>query len=238
MMGKTEPRRFALPGWLRGIFTVVIVAGMPLLLVLLNARALMSDAFLRFEYTRPWLPDDPYGFTREDRLEYAPPALGYLFNSEGIEYLGDETFPDGSPLYNERELSHMVDVKNVTRGLSVFGYSLIGVVAVFIVLMALDEGSRPALYQALLSGSVLTAGLILLGIVAVATSFRWLFTQFHAIFFEGESWIFLNSDTLIRLFPMRFWADAFAIMFGGALLEAGVIGVVMWRLLSRRSAKV
>jgi len=75
--------------------------------------------------------------------------------------------------------------------------------------------------------------LIVLGLVAVATSFDWLFTQFHHLFFEGNSWLFLYSDTLIRLYPERFWVDAFALMFGGALLEAVMLGGVMWRLLRR-----
>jgi len=35
------------------------------------------------------------------------------------------------------------------------------------------------------------------------------FVGFHALFFEGDSWLFLYSDTLIRLFPLRFWQDAF-----------------------------
>lgn len=37
--------------------------------------------------------------------------MNYLTNDEGIEFLGDLKFPDGSPVYNERELHHMVDVK-------------------------------------------------------------------------------------------------------------------------------
>jgi hypothetical protein len=36
---------------------------------------------------------------------------------------------------------------------------------------------------------------------------------------------------LIRLFPIEFWTDAFALMFGGALLEAILVGVLMWRRL-------
>jgi integral membrane protein (TIGR01906 family) len=237
-MGTPARRRLILPGWFRTIAQVTISASLPLLLVLINARLLMTDAFLRWEYSRPWLPDDPFGFTREDRLTHAPLALAYLFNNEGIEYLEGQTFPDGTALYNERELSHMVDVKNVTRGLVVFGFSLLGVAAALVALMAVDDGSRQALCQALLSGSVLTVALIVLGLIAVATSFDWLFTQFHALFFEGNSWIFLTSDTLIRLFPIRFWTDTFVLVFGGALVEAVVLGLVMRRLLRKESSAI
>ena len=223
----------AWPGWLVAIARVIVIAALPLLLVLVNARLLMSDAYLHWEYNRPYFPEDPFGFTREDRLNYAPLALAYLFNDAGIDYLSNQTFPDGSPLYNERELSHMQDVKVVTRSLMRFGLGLLAVVVIIALLMASSPATRPALYRALLGGSALTVSLIVAGLVAVATSFDWLFTQFHTLFFEGDSWIFLYSDTLIRLFPERFWIDAFALVFGGTLVEALMIGAVAWILLRR-----
>ena len=56
-------------------------------------------------------------------------------------------------------------------------------------------------------------------------SFRTLFTSFHLVFFEGDSWLFYTSDTLIRLFPIRFWQDVF-IVFGLLTLAGG--GIVGW----------
>ena len=64
----------------------------------------------------PYFPPDEFGFSKEDRLKWAPYALDYLTNNEDISYLGDLKFDDGTPLYNERELSHMDDVKLVTQG--------------------------------------------------------------------------------------------------------------------------
>jgi integral membrane protein (TIGR01906 family) len=216
--------------WLLALTRTVIIAVLPLVLVLVNARLLMSDAFLRWEYNRPGFPADSYGFSQGDRLIHARRALGYLFNSEPISYLGDQTFPDGEPLYNERELSHMADVKQVTRQIEFFGYGLLLLWGVCVVVLAARPSARPVLYASLAGGAVLTVGLIVVGLIAVATSFRALFTGFHALFFEGDSWIFLTSDTLIRLFPEQFWVDAFAFMFGGALVEAIVIGVGAWLL--------
>ncbi|GAB4473756.1 MAG: TIGR01906 family membrane protein [Anaerolineae bacterium] len=232
----TEPAPasdFTLPAWLTMPMQVFIIAALPLVLILINARLLMTDAFLRWQYTRPGFPPDPYGMTQAQRLEYAPPALAYLFNDEDISFLGDMTFPDGSPMYNERELRHMADVKVVTRQLSTAGYILIGVLAVCIVALAAGRSSRLPLYRSLFAAGVLTILLIAAGLIAVATSFNWLFTQFHALFFEGDSWIFLYSDTLIRLFPIQFWTMAFVLIFGGALLEAGILSGVMWRLMRR-----
>lgn len=215
---------FTLPAWLATALKVYLVAALPLALVLLNARLLMSDTFLRLEYNRPGFPADTYGFTTEDRLTYAPLALNYLFNDAGIDFLGDQTFADGSPLYNERELSHMADVKDVTRMLTTFGYVLVALYAVSVVLLALRPATHPRLQTGLLQSGIFTIGLLIALIVIVALNFNAFFVQFHALFFEGDSWIFLYSDTLIRLFPEQFWTDAFVLLFGGAIVEALLIG--------------
>src|SRR5690348_4837880 len=99
----SEPRRLlTLPRWLIVILRIFVTLMLPLLLVLINAGLLtMTPVFMRWEYQRPSLPPDPYGFTTEDRLEYGPRGLAYLFNNEGPEYLGDLRFDDGTPVFNE-----------------------------------------------------------------------------------------------------------------------------------------
>jgi integral membrane protein (TIGR01906 family) len=208
-------------GWL-------VVLALPLALVLLNARLLMSRAYLRWEYNRPGFPPDPYGFTTQERLTYAPLALDYLFNDAGIDFLAEQTLPDGSPLYNQRELAHMQDVKAVARQLTVAGLAALVVVVAGVIGLAWRPETRPVLRLMLLRGGLLTAGLVILGVASVAIGFRAFFTQFHALFFEGQTWIFPTSDTLIRLVPEEFWIDAFALLFGGALIEALILARAMW----------
>ena len=88
----------------------------PLFLIGLALRIMLAPWFLTVEYNMPYFPADDYGFTKADRLRWAPYALNYLTNSADISYLGNLKFDDGTPLYNERELSHMHDVKQVTQG--------------------------------------------------------------------------------------------------------------------------
>jgi integral membrane protein (TIGR01906 family) len=74
-------------------------------------------------------------------------------------------------------------------------------------------------------GGWLTVALAALLAVFALTSFWQFFTQFHGLFFEGDSWLFLYSDTLIRLFPMRFWQDAFLVVGGLALAGGLALGL-------------
>jgi integral membrane protein (TIGR01906 family) len=221
------------PSWLAAILRLLITILLPLLLVLINARLLMSDRYILWEYNRPSFPNDLYGMSQDERIAYALPSLQYLFNNEGIEFLGDITFPDGTPIYNERELSHMADVKQVTQGISTYGYGLLALWILAAVALGVSAEGRVHLLRGLFQGGVLTVILLVVGLLVTSVSFNWLFTQFHALFFEGSTWLFPTTDTLIRLFPQRFWVDAFVLMFGGALLEALVIGGVTWWLLRR-----
>ena len=55
-------------------------------------------------------------------------------------------------------------------------------------------------------------------------SFDSFFTRFHAVLFETGTWTFLYSDTLIRLFPIKFWADVAAIVAAASMFE----GLLLW----------
>ncbi len=192
----------------RRILPWLVALLVPLALIFLAMRLLLTSTFVQIEYRMPGFPADEFGFTLEDRLEYAPIAIRYLLNDADISYLGDLTFPDGSPLYNERELSHMLDVKNVVQPALRVGYF------VWFLLLAMAAWARwggwwPEYRRGLSSGGWLTIGLVVVAAIGAAISFWQFFTLFHALFFEGDTWQFLFSDTLIRLFPLRFWQDTF-----------------------------
>jgi len=218
----------SMPDWLIFTLRTAIIILMPVFLTLTNVRLAMSNAFLNYEYNKPNFPPDTYGFSQADRLAYAPIALDYLTNPEGVEFLGRQTFPDGSLQYNERELKHMQDVKRVTRAaLNVWLVS--GLIVVGGSVLLGWSGNRAALRAGLLGGAGLTL-LVFLGVITyIAINFNTFFTQFHQVFFESGTWQFEYSDTLIRLFPLQFWEDVFILIGGGAMLAAVVIGVVAWR---------
>jgi integral membrane protein (TIGR01906 family) len=219
------------PGWLTAarIFLQVLI---PVVLVLTSVRMLMTNPFLRFNYSLPGFPEDRYGFTEEDRLHHAPIALEYLRNDAGINFLGDQRFEDGSPVYNARELGHMVDVKDVTRAaLIVWRIGLVAAIAISLVLWRV--ASTQYLWEAWQGGAKLTAIIMLVLLVGLIAAFSVLFVGFHQVFFDPDTWTFLFSDTLIRLFPQRFWEVAFGTIAVATLLQAGFIYLISRFLLSR-----
>jgi integral membrane protein (TIGR01906 family) len=174
----------------------------------------------------PGFPEDPYGFTIEDRLKWSKISIDYLLNDSEISFLADQQFADGTPLYNERELSHMLDVKRLFQRM-VAGWWFLVILFVVLGIWAWKEKWLAEFWRAVSLGGWLTIGLIMTILVGIAVSFSALFTTFHRLFFTGDTWIFLYSDTLIRLFPMRFWQDGFIAMgliTIGMALAAGLLG--------------
>jgi len=209
---------------LKPVLSWIVTLLTPIFLMGLGLRILLTPLFYNIEYRMPYFPSDNYGFSQEDRLRWAPYAVDYLLNDADISYLGDLTFDDGSPLYNERELSHMHDVKVVTKG-------ALRVWSVTVVLLAgLGAWAWFGKWWQALRAGLRRGGWLMIGLVLViglfgAIAFRQLFTLFHALFFEGDSWLFLYSDTLIRLFPIRFWQDAF--LWAGVIAIGGALGLAL-----------
>ncbi len=211
------------PAWVSTVRTALAVI-LPVVLILTSVRLLLTPAFVRLEYATPNFPPDPYGFTREDRVRWALVELDYLLNDEGIEFLGDLRFEGGSALHNARELRHMQDVKRLTQvALRVWAVGGLQSTQVY---AKITPRRREAAFQALTAGARLT--LILMGalLVALVVGFSVLFVAFHRIFFVGDTWLFPPSDTLIRLFPVRFWRDAFLFAALATLAQAGLLWVV------------
>lgn len=200
--------------------SIIVTVIIPFFLLISAVRVMITPLYARLEYNAPGFPADTFGFTKAERLYWSEFAIDYLVNDSDISYLGDLRFPDGLPLFNQRELSHMVDVKNLVQAAYSAWWIMLAVLA-GLGIWAWRGGWSGAYLHGVSRGGWATLGLIVTVLVAVAVSFQALFTEFHRLFFTGDTWIFEWSDTLIRLFPMRFWRDAFILV--GALTISGAV---------------
>lgn len=191
--------------------SIFIIISLPYVLIMFTIRILFTPSFLAFEYNLPGFPEDVYGFSTEERLQWGTYSIEYLFNNEDPQFLENLRFENGTSIYNEREISHMVDVKVLLQQTMTYFYILLGINLLIIIWLFL-KNQKKLLWDSLSKGGWFTIGLIAFILMAVAISFNALFTAFHRIFFEGDTWLFNYSDTLIRLFPIRLWQDAFIFM--------------------------
>lgn len=195
-------------------------------------RAVINWDYPGFEYPR--LPSDVYGWSDEVRLELGRATLGYLQRLEPAEevifLLEDLRLPEdpSQPLYNDREIKHMLDVKIVADQLrNIFWLTLVICGGTLIYFFATNRQlALQTLYQSGLSTIIILTSIAIFILVGWSLFFVW----FHQLLFPPGTWTFYYTDSLIRLFPERFWFDVGVIISVGTLLQGIIIAIVAYFL--------
>ena len=213
---------------------------MPVLLITTSVRiASNSSELYRYGFSK-------YGVSQTTGL---PPAelnkaiagLITYFNSDE-EYINLTVVKDSQPftLFNEREVGHLKDVKGLFR--LVF-WLLLGTLIYSFLYAGLNYvlwQDRRRVARALIGGSVLTLGLLIVMGLMIWVDFDWFFYRFHLLSFANDLWL-LNpaTDYLIMLFPQGFWFDATLFCALGTAAMALILGGSgWWRLRKEKAAAV
>lgn len=218
--------------------SILVALAVPFVLVLNGVRVIADDWYVRFEYGRGGFPSDPYGLSREERTRLALVGLHSILPGygKGIDLLREARLPDGGPAFDEREVRHMGDVRNLVAALFRAHLVALGAMVALALALGFTRRGRTIVPRALQRGALLTVGLAaLVGLLSV-TSWAWFSTPFHTLVFEGESWRFAEEDTLRRLYPDRFWSDT-AIVLGAAAVGQALVLFVGARLWARRAGQ-
>jgi integral membrane protein (TIGR01906 family) len=203
------------------------------MLIANGLRVVATDTFVRHELGRDGFPPDRYGLTEEQRERLALLGLRSIEpGSEGIVVLERATLPDGSVAFDPRELSHMRDVRSLFGGL--MRGTLVAMIAIAVLALALARTRlRTVVPRGLLAGALATIAVAVLLVPVILLGFDGFFTRFHEVFFEGDSWRFSNTDTLIRIYPERFWEDVSQLAAVLTVVQALVIAPLAWWWLRR-----
>lgn len=213
-------------------FRRVVVILLPLCIGFSWMMLVIGPAFPRYEYAKPDFPPELttvavnsglIPFTQSERLELALPAVAYLESwqpaDEAIGILAEQQQPHtGAPLYNERELRHLVDVKHLTDCVRWLALLTAVPVSSGLLFLLRRPQTRRLGYLALGQGGLVT--IILLSGIAALVLFGWhfFFYQFHGLLFASGTWSFAPTDSLMRLYPERFFFDVGVVMSVGAWL--------------------
>ena len=114
-------------------------------------------------------------------------------------------------LFNDREVVHMSDVKQLVRGVYILALiSAVYIAATVAAGFAMQRGRfvEPLAKRALCGGG-LTLGLLVVFGIAALVGFDSVFLKFHQLSFANDFWqLDPRTDYLVRIFPQDFWFDA------------------------------
>jgi integral membrane protein (TIGR01906 family) len=192
---------------MRFLLRLCIVLMIPIVLIVASVRLVTLPWYPVFEYNRADFPPDMYGMSAQERLSLARECIDFLNTPRGTFALEETRFFAGALAFTDREVSHMQDVKRVYDGLTAAAWLALAIVLLAGWLLARYD-APPQFWMSVSDGGLWTLLLLfVLGIVMVS-GWGFFFTAMHDVFFKEGTWIFAHSDTLIRLFPMKFWQDA------------------------------
>jgi integral membrane protein (TIGR01906 family) len=204
------------------LFALAITLAVPVALILANVFLFMNPIWLAFQYSQPDFPPS---------VRFAPPER-YRLASESIEYVrGNRTLDQFKALgvYDDREIKHMVDVRELVDKMKIVLPIVALLIAASLVALARQKENRTLAARGLLNGASLTIGLfVLIGFFA-AVGFQTFFTLFHKIFFEGDTWLFNYTDSLIQFYPLPFWFATSIGLVATTIVEAIIVGLIGWR---------
>jgi integral membrane protein (TIGR01906 family) len=231
--------------WLIKVLQIVVAVALPLVLLIGNIQLLMHTRFVDYEYGRAGFPADTavpldgYRMSRAERTALAEAALRSITGPEGMRTLEEARFKEtGTPAFDQREIRHMRDVRWLFQKIRLVFWIALGALLIGGAVL-IWRGRKTGQSSRLLTRPLLISVLATLSVAAalglyILLSFRSFFTSFHHAFFEGDTWLFHPTDTLIRLFPTDLWFDAAIIIAGLTILELVLIGTVAWWLERKR----
>ena len=137
---------------------------------------------------------------------------------------------DGQLVLNEREQSHMRDVRGVFTGFFVLAIvAAAGLVVAYAGARRLGHPER--WWRAVRAGALGTIVGVVVGGVIVFFAFDAAFEVFHRLFFAGGTYLFdPATDRLVQLFPFVFWQETATAV--GALIV--VLCAVLWWIAGNR----
>ena len=207
-------------------FLLGLIFSFCLILVLLvtsvEAVVYWTPGYFEKEYQKYGVTDE-INMEMEDLLDVTDVMMDYLKDKR--EDLQVVTRVDGTwrTFFSQRELDHMVDVKNLfLGGLSLRRICLLSAMLSVALLYVLKGRPSQVLPRVMCIGTgVFFTGACLITAIA-APDFTRAFTIFHEIFFDNDLWL-LNPrrDLLINIVPEPFFVDTavrIAAIFGGSIL--------------------
>ncbi len=222
------------------ILQALIIICVPLLLITTNVRIVLNSATM-YDYGFNKYKIEKYTGIEFEQLQAAGQQIRDYFNNDleqitiNISLHGDN-IPN---LFNEREILHMYDVKNLVKMVymvQLYSAILLSAGCVFMLFNSFTNRGILAL-KYIGRGGVFTFSLVIAVSILAIIGFDRLFLFFHLVSFSNDLWVLdPRHDYLIAMFPQGFFFDCTVVIAFLTLLEGGILSLIprAIRLVARR----
>ncbi|MBI4201049.1 MAG: TIGR01906 family membrane protein [Chloroflexi bacterium] len=174
------------------------------------------------------------GLTRQQLSDVGRQIRDYFNSSEVLLDVGIPVDGGTQPLFNQREVLHMRDVKELVR--EVYRVQEGAFLTLFLFATAgffiLGNWFPTQLRRLLVQGSVLTVTVVGLVAMVSVVAFGPLFRLFHQLGFANDLWqLDPATSYLVRLFPFGFWLESTLLIGLASVVES--VAILLLLLLIR-----
>ncbi len=212
------------------ILQALFIICVPLLLITTNVRIVLNSATM-YDYGFSKYKIEKYTGIELEQLQIAGQQIRDYFNNDldritiNISLHGDNV-PN---LFNEREILHMYDVKQLVKMVYVgqlCSAILLSMGCIFMLFNPSINGWILAL-KYLGRGGVVTFSLVIAISILAIIGFDRLFLFFHLVSFSNDLWVLdPRRDYLIAMFPQGFFFDCTVAIACLTLLEGGILSLL------------
>ena len=215
---------------------IVLALSIATLLIASPLYVIVNPAYPGLQYRQANFPES-IRFTPAERTRLAETIWRYARGDISLEEMASMQTDSGQAALLPSETQHLVDVKRVVQAFFMaHGIALL----VAVIAIALIRNDTARLVRALYTGTAVAVGLLAVIGVSALINFDVFFTLFHSVFFESGTWTFAYEDTLIQLYPLKFWTNAllhYVVLIGAlSAAEIGIAQVLVRRPDSERVA--
>ena len=207
----------------------------PVLLVTAIELVTYDKGFYQVQYQRLDTANE-IGMDDEELLRVTRELTDYIRDrTDSLEQIRAEIKGEDRQVFNQREIDHMVDVKDLFRlGITIRNISLIGIPVLSLMLYLLSKNRSLRIFAvSYLAASGLLLLLLVVFVPVIQANFTYYWDRFHYLFFSNDLWI-LNPETdiMIQMVPEPFFNQAVLRViayFGTTVLILGIASFVMVR---------
>ena len=190
---------------------VVFAALLPIFLIAINVVYVTdSDWLYTYNWWRNGIPERT-GLPVSELDSAADQVKAYFANDAERLDVRVNTSRGVVNLFDEREILHMIDVKDLMRYVAAVSvWTGIMLVLCAVVGLAIRRREFFASMSRWLRWCALVWGIVIAAVVVVTIiDFTWIFTQFHLLSFANDLWLLDPfRHYLLLLFPERFFLEA------------------------------